>query len=132
MGAALMRSGKFQEVIQFLEQNLYYVKDIPEARFYLGASHAFLGNREAAMRELAIPCGVIINRAGIGDSGVEEYCRKEGIPVLLTIPLDTDIARQYSRGITLVEGMPQWQDGFHRLFESIQERVDERACRSER
>jgi len=84
------------------------------------------------VRELAIPCGVIINRTGIGDAGVEEYCRKEGIPVLLTIPLDTEIARQYSRGITLVEGMPQWQDGFHRLFESIQERVDERACRSER
>jgi len=84
------------------------------------------------MRELAIPCGVIINRTGIGDAGVEEYCRKEGIPVLLTIPLDTEIARQYSRGITLVEGMPQWQDGFHKLFESIQEIVDERACRSKR
>lgn len=91
-----------------------------------------LGLTVDTMRELAIPCGVIINRTGIGDSGVEEYCRKEGIPVLLTIPLDTEIARQYSRGITLVEGTPQWQDGFHRLFESIQERVDERACRSER
>ena len=91
-----------------------------------------LGLTVDTMRELAIPCGVIINRTGISDAGVEEYCRKEGIPVLLTIPLDTEIARQYSRGITLVEGMPQWQDGFHRLFESIQERVDERACRSER
>jgi MinD superfamily P-loop ATPase len=84
------------------------------------------------VRELGIPCGVILNRTGIGDSGVEEYCREEGIPVLLTIPLDTEIARQYSQGITLVEGMPQWQDGFHKLFESIQEMVDERACRSER
>ncbi len=91
-----------------------------------------LGLTVDTMRELAIPCGVIINRAGISDSGVEEYCRKEGIPVLLTIPLDTEIARQYSRGITLVEGMPQWQDGFHKLFESIQEIVDERACRSKR
>lgn len=91
-----------------------------------------LGHTVDTMRELAIPCGVIINRAGISDSGVEEYCRKEGIPVLLTIPLDTEIARQYSRGITLVEGMPQWQDGFHKLFESIQEIVDERACRSKR
>lgn len=86
----------------------------------------------ATARKLAIPCGVIINRAGLGNAGVEEYCRKEGIPVLLTIPLDTEIARLYSRGITLAEGMPQWQGNFRKLFESIQELVNERTCRSER
>jgi MinD superfamily P-loop ATPase len=60
------------------------------------------------VRELGIPCGVILNRAGLGDNKVEEYCREQKIPILLTIPLDTEIARLYSRGITLVEGMPQW------------------------
>jgi MinD superfamily P-loop ATPase len=57
---------------------------------------------------------------------VEEYCRAENIPVLLTIPLDTDIARLYSRGITLVKGMPQWEKSFVELFEKIQEIVSER------
>jgi cytochrome c-type biogenesis protein CcmH/NrfG len=52
MGAALMRGGQFREVIIFLEQNFDRIKDNAEARFYLGAAHAFLGNREAAMREL--------------------------------------------------------------------------------
>ena len=52
--AALMRSGKFREVTAFLEQNLDRVGYIAEARFYLGASYAFLGNREAALKELAI------------------------------------------------------------------------------
>ncbi len=78
------------------------------------------------VRELNIPCGVVINRAGIGDTTVEEYCRKENIPVLLTIPLDAEIARLYSRGITLAEGMPQWQEGFCGLFDKIRELVDER------
>ncbi|MFC1874800.1 ATP-binding protein [Chloroflexota bacterium] len=79
------------------------------------------------VRELNIPCGVIINRAGIGDAKVWEYCMRENIPVLLTIPMDTEIARLYSRGITLVEGMPQWKESFLELFDNIRELVDERS-----
>jgi MinD superfamily P-loop ATPase len=78
------------------------------------------------VRELEIPCGIVLNRAGVGDNKVEEYCRKENIPVLLTIPLDTGIARLYSRGVTLAEGMPQWKESFVSLFERIRERASER------
>jgi len=80
------------------------------------------------VKELNIPCGVVINRAGVGDAGVEEYCLKENIRILLTIPLDTEVARLYSRGITLAEGMPQWKQSFLGLFDKIRELVDER-CR---
>jgi len=79
------------------------------------------------VRKLGIPCGVVVNRAGVGDAGVEEYCRKENIPILLTIPLDTEIARLYSRGVALVDGMPQWKSSFRQLFDSIKEIVDERS-----
>lgn len=72
-----------------------------------------------AVRELKIPCGVIINRNTGGDNTVEQYCQKEGIPVLLTIPLDTRIASLYSRGITLVKGMPEWEPRFLELFEKL-------------
>jgi MinD superfamily P-loop ATPase len=71
--------------------------------------------------KLNIPYGVIINRDGVGDSKVEEYCRKEGIPILLRIPLDIEIARLYSRGVTLVEGIPQWQEAFLRLYNDIEQ-----------
>jgi tetratricopeptide (TPR) repeat protein len=54
VGAALMRSGRFRDVIIFLEKNLDRVRGDAEAHFYIGASYAFLGNREAALRELAI------------------------------------------------------------------------------
>jgi len=79
------------------------------------------------VRKIDIPCGIVLNRAGVGDAGVEEYCRKENIPILLTIPLETEIARLYSRGITLVDGMPQWKSRFRQLFDSIKEIVDERS-----
>jgi len=71
---------------------------------------------------------VVINRAGVGDGKVAEYCLREGIPVLLTIPLDTEIARLNSRGITLVEGMPQWKKSFIGLFDRIREITGERSC----
>jgi MinD superfamily P-loop ATPase len=80
------------------------------------------------VRTLGISCGVVLNRAGVGDTGTEEYCHKENIPILLTIPLDTEIARLYSRGIPLVEGMPQWKSRFRRIFHNIEEIVDERNC----
>jgi MinD superfamily P-loop ATPase len=79
------------------------------------------------VRKLGIPCGVILNRAGVGDTGVEEYCRQEGLPILLTIPLDTEIARLYSRGITLVKGMPAWEYSFWEVFNKIKEIIDERS-----
>jgi MinD superfamily P-loop ATPase len=79
------------------------------------------------VKELEVPFGVVINRAGVGDGKVEEYCLREGIPVLLTIPLDTEIARINSRGITLVEGMPQWKKSFIGLFDRIQEITGERS-----
>ena len=81
----------------------------------------------AVVRELKIPCGVVLNRAGVGDSKLEEYCQREDIPMLLTIPLDMEIARLYSKGVTLVEGIPKWKESFLGLFELIQEITDERS-----
>jgi MinD superfamily P-loop ATPase len=79
------------------------------------------------IKELKIPCGVVINRNLNSDGKVERYCKEKGIQVLLTIPLDTDIARLYSRGITLVKGMPQWAKSFVELYAMIQEIINERS-----
>jgi len=79
------------------------------------------------VKELKVPCGVVINRVGVGDGKVEEYCLKEKIPILLTIPLDSEIARLYSQGVALVEGMPQWKESFLELLERIREIVYERS-----
>lgn len=79
------------------------------------------------VRQLTIPCGVVLNRAGLDDGKIKEYCLEENIPVLLTIPLDIDIARLYSRGITLVEGIPQWKGSFLGLFDRMREIVNERS-----
>jgi len=79
------------------------------------------------VKKLEVPCGIIINRAGANDDKLEEFYLKERIPVLMTIPLNMEIARLYSRGITLARGMPQWRERFISLFKQIQEQVDERS-----
>jgi MinD superfamily P-loop ATPase len=71
------------------------------------------------VRKLGIPCGVVINRVGVGDEEVERYCHREGIPILVKIPLDRNIALLYSKGIPLVEGIPRWREEFLRLFQDI-------------
>jgi len=71
------------------------------------------------VRKLGISCGVAINRVGIGGKEVEEYCNREGIPVLLRIPLDRNIAMLYSQGVPLIEGMPRWREDFLGLFQSM-------------
>jgi len=81
------------------------------------------------LRQLGIRCGVVLNRTGVGDSGVEDYCLREGIPILLRIPLDMEIARLYSRGIPLVEGMPRFRQAFLDLFESVARLVPQGAKR---
>ena len=84
------------------------------------------------VRQLNIPCGIVLNRTGVGDRKIEEYCQKEDIPILLTIPLDTKIAGFYSRGIPLVEGLPQWKVSFLGLSDKIREIVNERSSGTER
>ena len=79
------------------------------------------------VRELNIPCGVVLNRAGAGDAGVQEHCRKEDIPILLTIPLDIKIARLYARGIPMVDVFIEWKTSFRQLWERIKVLIDERS-----
>lgn len=72
------------------------------------------------LRELQIPFGVIINRAGVGDEKVNRYCQREGIPILMCIPMDKEIARAYSKGIPLIIDKPEWGDRFRNLYNQIE------------
>lgn len=74
-----------------------------------------------AVNMLGIPCGLVINRADIGNDKVSNYAQDQGIPVLMEIPFDRRIAELYSRGEMLVEAMPDWKEKFKELFHRIEE-----------
>ncbi len=73
------------------------------------------------VRELDIPFGVIINKAGIGDDSVAKYCEREKIPILMEIPYTRKIAELYSRGIPFVHELPEWKERFQQLYHRIEE-----------
>jgi MinD superfamily P-loop ATPase len=76
---------------------------------------------EVARGELELPVGVVINRDGVGDRGVEDYCAAEGIPILMHIPLDRRIAEAYSEGVMIVEALPEYRERFVELYRRIEE-----------
>ncbi len=71
-------------------------------------------------RVLNRPVGVIINRDGIGDDRVERFCENEGVPILMRIGFQREIAAAYAVGTPLIEMDPQWKDRFLALFARIE------------
>jgi MinD superfamily P-loop ATPase len=65
------------------------------------------------------PCGVIINRAGLGDDNVNKYLSQEKIPLLAEIPFKKEIAQLYSRGIIVTESDPAFEGQILTLAETI-------------
>jgi MinD superfamily P-loop ATPase len=78
---------------------------------------------QVARDELDMPVGVVVNRDGIGDSGIDEYCATEGIPILMRIPLDRRIAEAISEGKSLIEAMPEYRARFQGLYQEIAEKA---------
>jgi len=78
---------------------------------------------EVIRDELHIPVGIVVNREGVGDSGVDEYCAAEGVPILMRIPLDRRIAEAHSEGVPVVEALPEYRAKFITLYGRIQEEV---------
>jgi MinD superfamily P-loop ATPase len=66
--------------------------------------------------ELQIPAGVIVNRDGCDTfPALEEFCAFEGLPILLSIPFERQIAEGIARGQTLVEIHPEYMEIFRQL-----------------
>ena len=74
---------------------------------------------DVARGELGLPVGVVINRDGVGDRGVDDYCAAEGIPILMRIPLDRRIAEAYSEGVPLVETLQEYRAQFVELWSQV-------------
>jgi len=76
------------------------------------------------LEKLAMPVGVLVNKADIGDRTVWDYCRSKEIPVLMEIPMDRKIAESYSKGIPIVAENSSYIQKFQELFKKV-ERVYE-------
>ncbi len=76
------------------------------------------------VREVGLPFGVLINRADSGDRRTTEYCLKEDIDILLSIPFDRRIAEAYSRGDMVFQVNEDYRRSLCELYENILKRVN--------
>lgn len=73
------------------------------------------------MRKMDKPLAVIINRDGIGNDAVEQYCLQEDIAVIAKIPFNRNIAAAYAAGSLVWPQVPDLQKELLKVNEFIQQ-----------
>jgi MinD superfamily P-loop ATPase len=71
------------------------------------------------VREMGYPTGIIINRSNIGDNRIEEYCQREKLDILMTIPYDRQVAEAYSRGEMMLGVDPWYERSLSAMYKNI-------------
>jgi MinD superfamily P-loop ATPase len=74
------------------------------------------------VRKLKVPLGVVLNKSGIGNAEVNNFCNQENIPILLSIPHDKSIAHTYSKGELLAPNS-EFKVAFNNLYQHILEAI---------
>lgn len=76
------------------------------------------------IKNLNIPMGVAVNRSDGQDIIIENYCKENGIPLLLKLPFQRLVAEAYAHGKNAVEVNPEWKKQFRDLYASIGRMVE--------
>ncbi len=71
------------------------------------------------VREMKLPFAVVINRHGVGDDAVEQYCQDESIDVPLRLADDRRIAEAYSNGNMIADELPGIRQQFRGLLNYV-------------
>ena len=75
------------------------------------------------VRGIGLPCGVVINRDGMGDDRVDTYCSAQGLPILGRIPHSLEAAEACSKGQLLYHALPGTRPHWRALWENIRRLV---------
>ena len=67
------------------------------------------------VRQLGLPQAVVANRSDAGDDRLRDYCRSEGIEIVLELPFDVRVARAYADGGVIAERLPEYKTPFREL-----------------
>jgi MinD superfamily P-loop ATPase len=73
------------------------------------------------MVDLGKDFAVVLNRFGIGDSSVEEYCESKNIPIIALVKNDRKVAEIYSRGHSIYDK----NEDFRKALEDIENYIGE-------
>jgi MinD superfamily P-loop ATPase len=71
------------------------------------------------IQETGTPAGLVINRDGIGDRGIEEQLSELSIPILMRIPFNDEIARSLAKGDLLIDKFPEYKPVLWSIYEAF-------------
>lgn len=69
--------------------------------------------------KMGIPFGIILNKATPDNTSIHDFCREEGIGLMMEIPYSREIAEDYSKGILPIESGNIDKEEFLQLYEKI-------------
>jgi MinD superfamily P-loop ATPase len=72
--------------------------------------------------------GIVINRAGLGEDAVYDFCRSKQLPVWAEIPFSREIAAAYADSRIVARVSSELQSTFTDLAETI---LNTHTCRQE-
>lgn len=77
----------------------------------------------ALLRELDLPFGVVINKAGLGDSAIYRYLQTQGIELLGDIPFSKEYAGMYAEGNIIGAAPEAIQNSYTALMEVLSQKI---------
>jgi MinD superfamily P-loop ATPase len=72
-----------------------------------------------AFLPLGKPMGIVINRTGLGEKNVYDFCREQHLPIWMEIPYDREIAAAYAGGRVVATLSGTLREGFAELAANI-------------
>jgi len=72
------------------------------------------------MKILGKKFGVVINRYHVENNNIEEYCEKEGIPVVAKIKNDKEVAMYYSKGMLIYRHVGHFRKSMGKIIEFLE------------
>ena len=71
------------------------------------------------VRDLKKPHGLVVNKHDENNDIARKFAREKGLKILLEVPFSRKIAEGYSRGIPLLDSIPQYRDVFKDIIKKI-------------
>ncbi|MFO7660260.1 MAG: ATP-binding protein [Candidatus Cloacimonadaceae bacterium] len=78
------------------------------------------------MQHLGKPMAVVVNRYGIGNEDVFQYCESQNIPVWAKLPNQRAIAELYSSGEVIYNKIPEFKKGMDAILSELDKLAESR------
>ncbi len=72
------------------------------------------------VKQLGKKMGVVINRYGLGNDEIIDYCKSEGVEIIAKIPNSKEIAKLYSKGSLIYKEVEEFRDELKKIDKKIE------------